>query len=131
MHYLRWARCRLERLEERRGVPTEDGASFLSVLALMISQAGQAMYAVLAMFLALVPAATILLRMAHFFVDRLIDVLSARTNWDLFIRALCLVLQTVSLYFVSKFLLTAIFIPIFSMQATIGTKLLYSVLRVY
>ncbi|KAL1132254.1 hypothetical protein AAG570_010211, partial [Ranatra chinensis] len=123
IYLLRTVRDQINQFQERRGLSPQEN-NFLSVLAVMVNQAGQAMYAVFTMFLALIPAATILLHIVHFVIDRVLDIVTTRGgSKQVWTKVAVFALQLAAIYFGLKFILTSIFGPIFSMQSTIITKM--------
>jgi hypothetical protein len=118
-------RDQITQFQERRGILAEEN-NFFNLLAVMVSQSGQALYAVFTMFLAFLPAASIFIHVAHFMLDRVVDVVTTRHRKDYFVKGAIFLLQLLVLYLCVNFILAAIFQPIFRMQSTIIGKVFSS-----
>lgn len=124
IYLLKQVRDQLQLYQEKRGILPEEN-NFVNLLGVVITQSGQAMYAVFTMFLALIPAMSIFIYVMNFILDRLVDIITTRNNKELWVKGGIFILQLIALSILTKFILGAIFAPIFSMQLTIISKMLF------
>ncbi|XP_014252565.1 uncharacterized protein LOC106668386 [Cimex lectularius] len=124
VYLIKSVRDQIQLFQEKRGI-TPDENNFVNLMAVVIQQSGQAMYAVFTMFLALLPIITILIHVAHFVLDRVVDVITTRKKQDLWVKGGIFIAQLTVIFIALKFIIGAIFSPIFSMQLTIISKMLF------
>ncbi|KAK9511973.1 hypothetical protein O3M35_000524 [Rhynocoris fuscipes] len=121
---IRSIRDQIAVLQEKRGISADEN-NFINLLSVIIQQSGHAMYAVFSMFLALLPAGAILIHTVHFMLDKLLDVMTTRKRKDLWFKGSVFIIQLIFICIVIHFIFAAIFAPIFAMQTTIVSKLLF------
>uniref|UniRef100_A0A170Y9N7 Suppressor protein srp40-like protein n=1 Tax=Triatoma infestans TaxID=30076 RepID=A0A170Y9N7_TRIIF len=121
---LKSVRDQIQIVQEKRGI-TPDENNFINLLAVILQQSGNAMYAVFTMFMALLPVGNIIIHTVHFMLERLIDIMTTRKRKDLWVKGGIFIAQSICIYLVIHFVLAAIFVPIFAMQTTIVSKILF------
>uniref|UniRef100_A0A0A9XFK1 Lipase 8 n=1 Tax=Lygus hesperus TaxID=30085 RepID=A0A0A9XFK1_LYGHE len=124
VYLLRSVKDQVQLFQEKRGILPEEN-NFVNLIGVIITQCGQAMYAVFTMFLALIPAMSIFIYVVHFVLDRVLDIVTTRRNKELWVKGGIFIVQLIGLFILLKFILGAIFAPIFSMQITIISKMLF------
>ncbi|CAH1404141.1 unnamed protein product [Nezara viridula] len=122
IYLLRSVRDQVQLFQEKRGYTPEEN-NFVNLMAIMVQQAGHAMYGVFTMFLALLPAANIFLHVCHFILDRLVDIVTTRKQSDIIFKGSVFLLQLVAIFLAIRFVTSAIFSPILYMQMTILSKM--------
>ncbi|XP_073980099.1 uncharacterized protein [Rhodnius prolixus] len=117
-------RDQIQTFQEKRGISPDEN-NFLNLLAVVLQQSGNAMYAVFTMFMALLPVGNIIIHTMHFMLERLIDIMTTKKRKDLWVKGSIFILQTICIYLIIHFVMAAIFVPIFAMQTTIVSKILF------
>ncbi|BES92787.1 conserved hypothetical protein [Nesidiocoris tenuis] len=124
VYLLKSVRDQIQLFQEKRGILPEEN-NFVNLLGIIITQSGQAMYAVFTMFLALIPAFSIFIYAVHFILDRIVDIVTTKRKNELWLKGGIFIAQLIALFVLLKFIVGAIFAPIFSMQVTIISKMLF------
>ncbi|XP_014287235.1 uncharacterized protein [Halyomorpha halys] len=122
VYLLRSVRDQVQLFQEKRGYTPEEN-NFVNLMAIMVQQAGHAMYGVFTMFLALLPALNIFLHVCHFILDRLVDIVTTRKQADIIFKGSVFLLQLVAIFLAIRFVTASIFSPILYMQMTILSKM--------
>ncbi|CAB0008537.1 unnamed protein product [Nesidiocoris tenuis] len=82
VYLLKSVRDQIQLFQEKRGILPEEN-NFVNLLGIIITQSGQAMYAVFTMFLALIPAFSIFIYAVHFILDRIVDIVTTKRKNEL------------------------------------------------